>query len=125
MNKNMSNMKKAIINKESSKSKANFSSNCIITGLKPVDVAQEINKMAAANSHFAKAWADSRNEADLIHALVKLRKEQNITQKELATRIGTTQQVISRFEHKEDDIRLSTLCKISHVLGYQLILKKI
>ncbi len=113
------------INKKTKSALSEKNNSCITTELKQVNVTQEINKMVAANSQFAKTWADSRNPSALIHALVKIRKEQHITQNELATRIGTTQQVISRFEHKEDDTRISTLCKIAHVFGYELVLKKI
>jgi len=40
------------------------------------------------------------------------RKQQNLTQKELALRCGTTKNYISRIENNASDIRLSTLMRI-------------
>jgi len=44
--------------------------------------------------------------------IAEARKKQNLTQKELAERIGTTKNYISRIENNASDIRLSTLIKI-------------
>jgi len=40
------------------------------------------------------------------------RKQQNLTQEELALRCGTTKNYISRIENNASDIRLSTLMRI-------------
>ena len=40
------------------------------------------------------------------------RKQQNLTQEELATKCGTTKNYISRIENNASDIRLSTLTRI-------------
>jgi len=42
----------------------------------------------------------------------ELRKEQGLTQEELAQKCGTTKTYISRIENNASDIRLSTLMKI-------------
>jgi HTH-type transcriptional regulator / antitoxin HipB len=44
--------------------------------------------------------------------LQKLRKEQGLTQEELAKKCGTTKTYISRIENNASDIRLSTLIRI-------------
>ena len=44
--------------------------------------------------------------------IAEARKKQNLTQQELAERIGTTKNYISRIENNASDIRLSTLIKI-------------
>lgn len=44
----------------------------------------------------------------------ELRKEQGLTQKQLAEKCGTTKTYISRIENDASDIRLSTLMKIVH-----------
>ena len=44
--------------------------------------------------------------------IAEARKKQNLTQKELAEKIGTTKNYISRIENNASDIRLSTLIKI-------------
>jgi len=44
--------------------------------------------------------------------LQELRKEQGMTQEELANKCGTTKTYISRIENNASDIRLSTLMRI-------------
>lgn len=44
--------------------------------------------------------------------LQELRKEQGMTQEQLATKCGTTKTYISRIENNASDIRLSTLMRI-------------
>lgn len=52
------------------------------------------------------------------------RKKQHITQEELAMRIGTTKNYISRIENDASDIRLTTLMRIVREgLGGHLTLK--
>lgn len=48
------------------------------------------------------------------------RKKQNLTQEELAIRIGTTKNYISRIENDASDIRLTTLMRIAEGLGGHL-----
>ena len=51
------------------------------------------------------------------------RKQQNLTQQELALKCGTTKNYISRIENNASDIRLSTLMRIIREgLGGQLTL---
>lgn len=52
-------------------------------------------------------------EAFKIGVLIQeARKKQNLTQEELAQRVGTTKNYISRIENDASDIRLSTLMRI-------------
>ncbi len=52
-------------------------------------------------------------EAFKIGVLIQeARKQQNLTQEELAMRVGTTKNYISRIENNASDIRLSTLMRI-------------
>lgn len=44
----------------------------------------------------------------------ELRKEQGLTQQQLAEKCGTTKTYISRIENDASDIRLSTLMRIIH-----------
>jgi len=55
--------------------------------------------------------------------LQEMRKDEGLTQVELAERCGTTQKYISRIENNDSNIRLSTLLKvISEGFGRQLVL---
>ena len=52
-------------------------------------------------------------EAFKIGVLIQeARKKQNLTQKQLAEKVGTTKNYISRIENNASDIRLSTLMRI-------------
>ena len=52
-------------------------------------------------------------EAFKLGAMIQeLRKEQGLTQQELAEKCGTTKNYISRIENNASDIRLSTLMRI-------------
>ena len=48
------------------------------------------------------------------------RKKKNLTQEELALRVGTTKNYISRIENDASDIRLTTLMRIAEGLGGHL-----
>lgn len=88
-------------------------------------VKEIIEEEKRNNPEFAKVWEESRNEYDLLIELVELRKEQNITQAELARLTGYRQQMISRIEKRENSPTLKTFCGLVNSLGYDLrIVKK-
>ena len=81
------------------------------------------NKLVSWDSHldkkYGKLGSTARNkyeegfEAFKIGVLIQeARKNQNLTQEELATKIGTTKNYISRIENDASDIKLSTLIRI-------------
>lgn len=59
-----------------------------------INVKNEIEKQRQNNPEFKKAWDESRAEYKLIGEMISLRKQENITQKELASLTGNKQQVI-------------------------------
>lgn len=64
-------------------------------------------------------------ESNLIDNVIKLRKESNISQKELADLTESKQQSISRFEKKTHSPSLVLFVKIIDALGYKMeIVKK-
>ncbi|MEE1314629.1 MAG: helix-turn-helix transcriptional regulator [Faecalimonas sp.] len=90
-----------------------------------VNVKEQIELEKKRNPEFAKAWEESRTEYRLLEELVRLRKEQNMTQSQLAARTGNKQQVISRIEKKENSPTLKTFCGLLNTLGYDLqVVKK-
>ena len=88
-------------------------------------VEKEIELKKQNDPEFKKAWDDSRAEYKLIGEMISIRKQEKITQKELAKLTGNKQQVISRIERKES---IPTIRAFSHILdamGYELqIVKK-
>lgn len=90
-----------------------------------VNIQNEIEKQRQSNSEFRKAWDESRAEYKLIGEMISLRKQENITQKELASLTGNKQQVISRIERKESIPTIRAFSHILDALGYELqIVKK-
>ena len=51
-----------------------------------INVKNEIEKQRQNNPEFKKAWDESRAEYKLIGEMISLRKQENITQKELVAR---------------------------------------
>lgn len=91
----------------------------------PINVKEEIERQRELSPEFKKAWDESRAEYKLIGEMISLRKQEKITQKELAELTGNKQQVISRIERKESIPTLRAFSKILDALGYELqIVKK-
>ena len=90
-----------------------------------VNIQNEIEKQRQNDPKFKKAWDESRAEYKLIGEMISLRKQENITQKELAALTGNKQQVISRIERKESIPTIRAFSNILDALGYELqIVKK-
>lgn len=90
-----------------------------------INVKNEIEKQRQNDQKFKKAWDESRAEYKLIGEMISLRKQEKITQKELAALTGNKQQVISRIERKESIPTIRAFSNILDALGYELqIVKK-
>ena len=87
---------------------------------KQINVNEQITEKRKTDSEFDTLWQESRNEYKLLAELVKIRKESNLSQTELAEKSGNKQQVISRIENKENSPTLKTLFSILDVLGYEI-----
>ena len=87
---------------------------------KQINVNKQIDEKRKNDAKFDVLWQESRNEYKLLAELVKIRKDANLSQTELAQRSGNKQQVISRIENKENSPTLKTLCSILDVLGYEI-----
>ena len=66
----------------------------------------------------------SSNDKELVDKLIEIRKQENISQSELAKMTGNTQQAISRLEKKNHSPSLQTFCNILNALGYGLMIEK-
>ena len=65
------------------------------------------------------------NEFDLICEYIKLRNESNISQSELARRVGIARSTIARMERNLHSISLGTFVKLLEAMNYKLeIVKK-
>lgn len=61
---------------------------------------------------------------ELIDKVVEIRKDQNISQTELAAMTGSSQQAISRFEKKSHNTSIGLFSSIVNALGYKIQLVK-
>ena len=72
----------------------------------------------------AQTFYVSSNDEDLVDKLIEIRKQENISQLELAKMTGNTQQAISRLEKKNHSPSLQTFCNILDALGYGIMIEK-
>ena len=64
-------------------------------------------------------------EFDLICKYIKIRYESNISQRELASRIGIAQSTIARMEKNMHSMSIGNFARVLDALGYKLeIIKK-
>ena len=72
---------------------------------------------------FRKEYDRQKPYYDLILEIIRNRKRLNLSQKDLAERIGKRQNAISRIESGEHNIRLSTLIEIAEALETKVLIK--
>ena len=92
-------------------------------GFTLLDVDKEIERRKQ-NPKFERMWDESREEYRLIGEMIKLRRQEKITQSRLAELTGNKQQVISRIEKREQHPTLKMFCKMLDALGYEIKIEK-
>ena len=85
-----------------------------------VNVKELIRQECEKDPEFKEIWESRQAEYEIIGQLIKIRNEKGWTQEELAQRIGTKQQVISRIEKKEQSPTLKTICSMANVLDVEI-----
>jgi predicted transcriptional regulator len=68
-------------------------------------------------SSFPGLQGRSERRRELIDELVRARRESDLSQTEIAARMGTSQSAVARLESGELDARLSTLERYAAALG--------
>lgn len=76
-------------------------------------VNDRLQKENISHKEFWKGYEDFKIGA----YLKEMRKENGLTQSEMAKKIHTTSSVISRMENHAEDIKLSTIEKFAEALG--------
>ena len=66
----------------------------------------------------------NENEFDLICEYIKLRNESNISQSELARRVGIAKSTVARMERNLHSISLGTFTKLLEAMNYELQIVK-
>lgn len=64
-----------------------------------------------------RAFFNVSADADLLTDLVQLRKSAQLSQKQIADRLGISQAAVSTFERYENDPKLSTIRRYSQAVG--------
>ena len=85
-----------------------------------VDVKQKIEHLRETDPDFKDAWDSSRMEYNILGELIRLRKEKNLSQADIAAKSGYKQQAISRIEKKEHSPTLRTICAYADSLDVDI-----
>lgn len=81
---------------------------------------EEMKKDLLKDSEFRTEYEKLKPRYEAIEQIIKARKEQNMTQAELAKRVGTQKSNISRLESGNYNPSLDFLTKVSEALGKSL-----
>jgi len=86
------------------------------------NISALINDKLDEDIELKEMWNNSRMEYAILGELIKIRKEQGLSQSELAIKSGNRQQVISRIENKENSPTLKTICSLLSAMDYEILL---
>jgi predicted transcriptional regulator len=81
---------------------------------------KDVKKRFLADPEFRKEYEALGPEFELIESIIKRRAELEMTQKELADKLGTGQAVISRLESGNANPTLASLAEIAEALDADL-----
>lgn len=79
-----------------------------------------VKKRLLQDEEFLKEYDKLKPRYAVISQIIEARKEQNLTQAELAKRVGTQKSNISRLESGNYNPSLDFLIKVVHCLGKEL-----
>jgi len=92
--------------------------------IKPESVSEHIEEEYKKSKDFRKAYDEEVIMLSIAYKIAQLRKLRHITQGELAKKIGTTQQTISRLEDsKNTQVTLHTLARVALALKAKLMIE--
>lgn len=81
---------------------------------------QTHRKILLKDPEVRKALKEFEPEYQIARALIRARIEKNLTQKQLASKLGTKQSVLSRVENAKTTPTVSFLKRLAAVLGMNL-----
>ncbi|GAU78543.1 helix-turn-helix domain-containing protein [Fusibacter sp. 3D3] len=90
---------------------------------KKIDVKSTVNELRKDNE-FNEIYLEIEKEYELIRQVVDTRKQIGMTQKNLADKVGISQQEISRFEREKHIPKLSNFIRILDALGLEMKIEK-
>lgn len=84
---------------------------------------KEYNNKCLEDSNFKKEYDDLEPEYDIINAMIKVRKERGLTQKQLSELTGISQADISRIENGTRNPSLEMIKRLAIGMGMRLKLE--
>ena len=72
------------------------------------------------NKAFRRVYEEESRRLEIAYQILKLRKKQKLSQKELARKLNTTQSVVARIEAGQQNFTTDTLQKIASALKRDL-----
>jgi HTH-type transcriptional regulator / antitoxin HipB len=85
------------------------------------DGQEHLRQMLKTDEEFRREWEANRTKRELGIFIVEKRLEQGLSQRELAERVGTSQNRIYVIESGQVDVRLATLQRLAEALGFPVI----
>lgn len=92
----------------------------VVKNLKKYNSYSELQNKLRANKQYVLLEKEMAPEYELARSLIRTRLKNNISQKELAQKIGTKQPVISRIESMQSIPTVNMLRKIAAALDAKL-----
>lgn len=87
----------------------------------PETIGQHIEEEFQKSSEFRKAYADEVAKLNISHKIMMLRKQRHLSQVQLAKRMNTSQQTVSRLENPRNErVTLTTLSRVAAALKARL-----
>lgn len=86
---------------------------------------EDTKKELLKDPEVRKAYEEELSMLMIAHRIAELREEAHLTQAQLAIRIHTKQQVISRLEDKHHIPSFSMMWKVAHAFGKKLEIKMV
>ena len=80
----------------------------------------KVKELLMKDTEFKEEYEKLKPRYDIISQIIEERSKQNITQEELALRVGTQKSNISRLESGTYNPSLDFLTKVAHSLGKQV-----
>lgn len=86
-----------------------------------IDLGGWIDKEKHGSTRFRETFEQARQATKIARALATLRRQQGVSQAEIARRLKTSQQAVSRLEHPDyEGHTLRTLVRYAESLGREL-----
>jgi HTH-type transcriptional regulator/antitoxin HipB len=87
------------------------------------DLDKYISRRKKRDAKFAENFESGYQELKVGVLLRQARENAGITQEDLARRTHTAKSAISRLENHAQDVRLSTIERVAHALGKNLVIQ--